>query len=822
VRVPPPGQLRLDRLALLEDVRERLGRSLPQYANAEDDPADPGWLLLEQSAWIAELLSEQLDKYPFSVVQHFVHMTGGHLRPSQPSVGVLAITAKQEGVLNLDPRRPSPWRFYSPQDEDNASIEFTPVESGVSVRLLNGESLCRLDNGELAVEDQDDDAEPMAMWRGAARASRLFAREFIRYEAVTTNADTLMKAINGAIERLEEKRIGWIHITAEKVAKERVAVVARVEPHRAFKAVVKGDWICPGGDLEGDWGTLDGSTWTPDVVVSDHPMLPPHLRGKAPLPGYEEGQIVIPDVPENCSALDVLVRKPTPIPESVVDAIWQTLVNLDSKLAPIRPSRATGFDEPTGDEQGAEPNWVAQALSAGVWADIEPGRGKSILHVSLTEPSKKEDPGSRFAVVYELPDLRRVPGVRVYGIGSDGKMRKDPSPLNRKWRLPGSPLPSGAAMPATVAYDVELEAGDLGYLVVAEGDPKGFMLNALMVSNMAPAFDGRNINIRRNVPLEVTLMYEDLVTPAVVDQLLEQPFPPDTAKILRDFSLAHFSVSDQDPIADWTGVKVDATDGGMVVNAPDRDGEYRTFRPGVQIKANWYRWTSGAAGNQPAGRITIFEHPSNVRPTILAAHNPVGTFFGADREDPEAAVERLFSPTMGTPVLPSDFERQIRLALGTRAKGWYVRVWTHAERSLVSSAMWPFGDATTPADPEVTRVEAALGKAGPETLFVVVGQHDAVLSDEDLDWARRVTRRYVRQLSRRLPALRDAIVTRFWPLKMVVDHIDDDLLTPTFRVGDMTGELEDPRGYSPTVLPPASILLNAAVVTVQEREEERL
>ena len=68
MRVPPPGLLKVDRGLLLQDVRERLAERIPHYANLDQDPTDPGWLLLEQAAWLVELLSEQLDAYPYAAV----------------------------------------------------------------------------------------------------------------------------------------------------------------------------------------------------------------------------------------------------------------------------------------------------------------------------------------------------------------------------------------------------------------------------------------------------------------------------------------------------------------------------------------------------------------------------------------------------------------------------------------------------------------------------------------------------------------------------------------------------------------------------------
>ena len=58
LRVPPPASLKLDREALLRDVRDRISERLPHYGpDTEPDPTDPGWILLEQSAWLVEILS---------------------------------------------------------------------------------------------------------------------------------------------------------------------------------------------------------------------------------------------------------------------------------------------------------------------------------------------------------------------------------------------------------------------------------------------------------------------------------------------------------------------------------------------------------------------------------------------------------------------------------------------------------------------------------------------------------------------------------------------------------------------------------------------
>ena len=63
MRVPPPGLLKLNRQDLLNDVRARLAEKYPDYADESDlDATDQAWIILEQAAWLVELLSEQLDQ----------------------------------------------------------------------------------------------------------------------------------------------------------------------------------------------------------------------------------------------------------------------------------------------------------------------------------------------------------------------------------------------------------------------------------------------------------------------------------------------------------------------------------------------------------------------------------------------------------------------------------------------------------------------------------------------------------------------------------------------------------------------------------------
>ena len=803
-------------------MRERLAIRIPHYGETEADPTDPGWLLLEQAAWLVEILSERLDDYPFTVVQQFVHMMGAHVRPAQPSVGVVLAQVQIEGTLKLNPRRPSPWRFFTPQDEDMDSVEFVPAESDVDLRQGHFLSLCEFASDELHLVGPDEaitGIDGHVMWRAERRRCKAFQYEKVEYVAVTNNAEGLIKALENAMEMLEERRIGWLKMEIEHRSKETVVLHAEIAPEGAFARVAPGG-IWMGGDLEGDWGTLDGSTWTPVVTIRNHPLLPPHLHNQFPLPGYEEGQILLTDVPENFPVAELLERKASPMPEQVIEAIWQTLGNQDARCHSIKPAVTTSFKK--WEPSDLEPSWVAAALASGIWSKLTRDQPKSVFHLALIGDSKRKG-HVRVAMVHKAADSDKIPRISVYPLKRDGSVDEVALDVREAWRLPVPPLPGDDVMPTVVAYDIEFHAEHGSLLIAASHKPAGAMLNALLVANIPSVNDGRVETITRNVPTQLSMLYEDILTRPVVTQLLEEPIPRSAADVLRKLSLCYFSVDGQDPIVDWEGVQVDPSEGTMTINAPDETGAFRTFRTGADINLEWYRRTDGASGNRKPNEIVLPEQPPSLVPKIDAVTNPLGTFFGADRESPKAAIDRLFGPGGATPVMASDWERLVRGALGSRGRGWFVRAWTYTERTLVSSAFWPFSSFTQEPDAEVNRVAARMAQSGPDTLLVVVGPQNGVLADEDLDWARRTIRRMVQRLNRRVPTMRDAIVTRFWPLTMEVTEETPELYPPVFDLQAMQGnKLSDPYGRLAEDRPKAMLLLNAAVTQVVMIEEEVL
>lgn len=818
MRVPPPGTLKLDRRTLLRDVRERLARRLPKYGAEEPDPTDPGWLLIEQAAWMVEILSEQLDRYPYQVVQHFVRMMGGGLRPAQPSVGAVLADCTRPGVMRQDAETPASWRFFTTQTETRDRVEFVPAEPRVAIRRGAVAGIARIEGGELYRAGQcaaAEGVEALACWRVAPSRSGAFDREEIRYLLVSDNLEGLLETVQGAVTQLQERHLGWLAVEAAST-EEHVVITARVEPGGAFARSAPGG-IWGGGDLRGDWGHLDGTDWTPPVTVIDHTQLPRYVRGVAPMPGEEEGTILLPGIPEQFPLERLLVREAAPLPATAVEAIWRTLTHIDTKLLPYKPVIQRRLGEL--DEDAGEPAWVTRALDGGLWDRLDTPVPQTVAHVQLA-PGSRGKGTARVGLVFDGDEAAELSSLRIYGETLAGRLSLEPLRQREAWRLP-CPRPHGeGGMWLLVALDVTLPEEMAGLLLTLQGEPTAVMLGPVLVTNMPAVFDGRRVTVKRNVPEGISLLFEDVVTPETIEQLAGEPLDDATLAMIRALPLARLGLDRGGDLRDWAGVDVDASEGLVTINAPDASGTMRTLRPGQEITLDWYRRTDGAIGDVEPGAIRMVEQNEGDDPRLVAVTNPLATFFGAGRETPEAAVDRLFAPQGGTPVLPADHERMVRQALGSRGEGWFVRCWTYAERSLIATALWPVHEPGTEPEAESARLLDDLAGAGPDTLLVALGPVDRAMTDEELDWARRVVQRQVRRLGERIPVLRHAIVTRFWPLTMSTDEAHADLVVPCFDLARMHGTLTDGQDRS-AAPPPAALLLNAAVMRTAVAREER-
>lgn len=791
MRINPPTSLRLDRAALLRDVAERLVAKRPDLAGRVGDHGDPAWMLLEQCAWMVERLSVQLDQYPLAALQSFVAALGAHRHPAVPALGAVVVQPAEAGVLQHPPDRPAPWRFFTVQTETRDMLEFALAELAAPVRPGAFASWCRIEGGELwevALPAEASGLGALSIRPGAPRRSAAFASERVRWRVPAANAEELKQVFDSAITTLAERRIGWLALRAEVVREDEVAVEAWIDLAAPFRRAAP-DGRAPGGDLEADWGTLDDSTWTPPVRITSNTALPPWARGAAPMPGPTEGTALIPGVPPAFPVESLLEPIAAPMPVAVVGAIWSTLINADTRLASLRPTRRRGL----AAEAPVVPGWAGAVLQSETWSKLASGGPRHALHLRLSGEG---------AVRVGLVG-RGLGPVEVLPIDEAGGLLAAPLRTREAWAL-DLPAERGGLSPL-VALDVEVPAGVRELLVMAAGALEAALLNPVLVWNAPVAPDGREVDIRRAVPEAVSLLSEDVVTPAVRERLLEQPLPARVNQLLRRLPLACFTPSDGPAIRDYAGVSVDASAGEVVFGAPDPAGVVRELRPGAVVRLDWVRRTDGAAGEVEPGAIRFVEQPPRTRPALVAVTNPLGTFYGAARESEAACRDRLFAPTSGPPVLPGDWEQILRAELGERGRGWVVRCWGHAERNLLSVGLWP------PGGDEAAALAEELEHAGPQRLLFVVGPPDRLLSDTELDHARRAAAAAVRRVRDRLPAVEQAIVARLWPLTLE-GASTEDLALPCHDLRALRGAvLRDPTGRTAPA-PAGTLLLNGAVV----------
>lgn len=818
MRVPPPNLLKIEKDSLLEDVRSKLSEKYPDYAAPEDgDATDPAWVILEQAAWLVDLLSGQLDQYPYSMVQEFVHLMGGQLSPAVPSLGVMIANPLEAGEITIDPQTTSPWRFFTLQTEELDIIEFTSIEPKVHLRPSSILSMVEVKNKELYLVGGPKSSSGIGAqeaWKTYQQRSRIFDEEWVRYDLTTSNAESLIETLEGAIASLEERKIGWLEFRVEQVSNIRVSVFARINLAKSF------EHFQPTGLSEGDvrahWGTLDNSTWTPPVRVASLPNLSPAIRGTEPMPGLRRGTILVPNVPDSFETKDLLERKSMPLKKDVVDSIWETLTHMDQKLATLTVSIARGV-EPSNDER--EPTWVSTVLNQGLWAEVVDRTELRFIHMRVGQPEPTSG-AFRVALVLKGVSEHNIPPIRVFGVDDNG-MERVPLRHNIAWKLRLPDPNAGQRMVLVVALDIQVAATHNEILVVTECDPISVLCNTVLVGNMPAVQDGRQIEIVRNIPEPVNLLYDDLVNKDVIDHLLRDNISRDVASLLKRLPLAHFPVQHSSSIVDFEGVWLDPTstvgEGALMrLNAPDGNGYHVPLRPGRVVDLDWYRRTDGEYGNVERGAIQIVEQPNGVEPNILEVFNPLDTFYGLGRENEQEAIDRMFNPSGRIAVLPTDWERLLRVSLGMRARGWVIRCWSHPERSLVSHDFWPPKTSETAVVTRKglqSRVDE-IYRSGADTMLVVVGATDRLISDSELDWARGLIEGLVRRQQQRLPLIKKVVVMKFWPLVLRTKD-QEEFPLPCFDIGERAGTLRLVGAEQEQEIPNKQLLLNGAIVDIE-------
>lgn len=814
MKLSAPGSLRLDRERLLQDVHDRLKERMPGLDASNPDPTDPGWLLMEQATWLAEQLSAELDRYPLSVLQQFLHLVGAEIEPAVPSLAVLSVVPREAGTMRVTRDRPADWRFFTPQTEDRDPIEFVLAEPEAPVAPMTARGIWWWDGTQLAeVTDADtnraDGAEGQVIQSGKPARSPAFDNERIDYRLIVTDPESALEQVNSAIAKLDEGNGAWLSLQAQRDGASGILIEARVTPNRALERAAGGS-TAPGGDLLVPWEPIEGSTWTPPVRFVASPRLPLRLRGAEPMPGPEDGTLLVKNLPANILLSNLFEAAAAPLPRPVIDGIWNAIRRRDARLGGLRPT-VTRTLEPTREGQPAP--WIRAVVSANAWAHLTGTTPRAFTYVELPAAPRTEMT-IRLALQWARP--ADTESMEVWALDGDG-ISEQPIPARESWTLPVPSLVDSQGLDHMQAVDIDVAPGQRGVLISTPQRPTAVLPNAIMVINAPLVPDGRDLVVERAVPEAASLLEEDIVGVEVMARLLRQPLGESSRAALSKLPLAHFTLPLGETIDDFSGIGLDEPAGRIVFNAPDHEGVVRDLRPNTVINLEWYRRTDGSVGEVEQGAIRYVEQAPSTRPHLTDCYNHAGAWFGSERETEIAARERMFSPTSDIPVVPGDWERAIRRELGARGRGWVVRCWGHTERSLLSGALWPLDNPDD--EPETCRFHDALANAGPEVLTVVLGPKHELLGMPELDAARRVVESLIQRVRRRVPTIQRAVVTRFWPLTLETQERASQPL-PCFSGPDLWGKgtLVGPQGRR---LEPsdASLMLNAAVVEVVEVTE---
>jgi hypothetical protein len=790
VRIPSPGPLRIDRQDLLRDARARLLEHLPDLQGATIDPTDPGWLLLEQAAWMVEQLSERLDDYPLAVLQQLLHLFGGQMQAAVPALGLVALRPQDAGVIRTSAAQPAPIRFFAPQNEVRDQIEFVPVEPATPVRPVGLVRLWDWD-GHSLFQAGSGDAE---VTTSAPERADQFHGETIAFDIVGVEGDEVASHLKGAVEKLQAGNVGWLKLDVTASAGgSRATLRAWVDPAAAFAESSPGG-LTDGEVLRGKWASLDDSTWTPSVAVSHHPSVPRRLHGMHLEPGRHDGVVLLHHVPPGIGLAELFERPAAPLPARLAEDIWLTLGRIEPRLTRLRPRIRRQLSEASAREVP----WLASVVRSARWGTLTRGGPCTLLELQLT--AERHGPPLRIAL---LTEPGAAPTAEVWTLQPDGTLGAAPTPLTPLWsmRMPGENGP-------VAVHVVELREaiGARALLLRTVCGTSGVLTNPMLVVNAPVIRDGRTITIRRAVPEPYALLEEDIVGPSELQRLQRRPFGTPVAGLLQQLPLSVFQVAEEDDIHAFSGVMLDARRGELRTNAPDSGGRLRDLAPGAEVTLAWYRRTDGEWGNVSTGAIRFVEQAPSARPRIRSASNPLPMVGGQDRESEKEARVRLFAPGGRSLSLPSDWERELRSLLGEG--DWRVRVWTHTERALVEVAFW------NPAEAPTRAIRAALDTAGPHTLLIAVGRSDRRPTPEELARATVLAEQLCTEARHRASPIRAVQVAALTPVWL--EGTADEVLFPTHDTHGLEGTLLDDEGRKVPV-PMDVLLLDAVVVGTRVR-----
>ena len=785
MRFPLPPSHRLSRDELLRHVRDDLRRRYPSFATVLDTPGDPGWMLLEQAAWVAEILSSSLDDHPRAVVSFLLALLGRELRPATPSVGVVSLQAS--AAVSLEPGAQAgvlPPRLYSPLTEGREQVEFALVERRIPLAPGRLTGIYRVLGGRMLGRQLTHDAFPKShvAWSGGERDMALLDREQLVYRLERKLDDVLRGVLDKLVQAFQPGNpaaVGWLRLSYRDRAGS-AEVIANLDPAAAFPA--EGAERRPS-----DWGRIHD--WRPE--------LQPTEAGRGlRIDTGADGEPVLRGCPDE-GAPEELVRSTEVAPADFPQQFWRRLRTLAGTagarlpLSPIVSRRAVAPAD--------TPNWLAQLPFQPFWAHVTDGSPMLSLDVAPLD----EGQSVRLGLVVEDFERSSAP-VALRVLASDGSLMG----LRPVWTIP-VPRPAAAGKGSATLAVFELdrahqrEGGSL--LLLAPPAPTRFLglfLNPALIINAPLVVDGRSVDVGLS-PDEVDLLFDDLLSREVLDTVGER-LPGDAARPLRrllaQLPLAHIDVQrggeQLEVLQDWAAFRLDASAGRAQFGVPGPDGRRRLL-PGSTLQLDWYRRTSGTLGNLAAGEIVDIEVDGDLGDVVLAVTNPVATHLGQAQETPAGAVYRMFGPERGAiPTVPSDLERTVREALGPEEGEWIVKVWTHAERMLLATSWWGAEHGPSWVVEAVAAARQRLDELGTGGLLVTLGDPEGGMDAAHFHSVAGAVRDRIRSVADRVPYIKDAAVVPFHPLRFEAGEDVDEELLPCFHptrlpvglVGDLDSE----------------------------------
>jgi hypothetical protein len=806
VRFPAPEPKTLKREELLLHVREELEKRYPNYAAVMDLPGDPGWMLLQQAAWMAEVASEVVAEQPRQVIEYLLALLGRELRPATPALGVVAL-AGSDGVITRDGAEQP--RIFAPTTSTRESIEFVLAEAEVPIAdarftgwydaasgRVRGRQLTRADfpASHVAVADDGEDLR-------LDRERIVFGIDRAPDDDVLVSVlDDLVEATNGN----GRSAIGWLELSWTPL-EEGVELIAEVIVARPF-----GD---DGAERRPrQWGRVGG--WRPELDAVEGVKdlrIEVDSTGRPVLRGCPTAR----PTPE-------LVWAREPAPSDFAQRLWDHFRASDPRFREQLPDSVPGRRETSG--QAGVPVWLAELRFSRQWSQVRRRVGP-MLSLRCRKPGG--DRRVRVALLFDssAPSFVPPPLEVLLERGATRRVHASWSAL--------LPRPTGMGPGAVHAATYELGRKDLRRMgqatvqVVATGATRGAvllgaLLNPALVLNAPLEHDGREVVIDQGTG-ELDLLWPDLVDRRVLDRLC-QGLPEATAgpmrTLLEELPVARLEVSQdqrrQAVLHDWSSMRLDPATGRAQWGVPGRTGRL-TLKPGQTVRVETYRRTSGARGNLREDEISQVEQGEDADPRIDAVTNPLPTHLGEDAETASQAVYRMFGPERGAlPVVPDDVERRAREALGPEEQHWTVRIWTHSERLLLETRLWGLDHGPEWVQKAGRAGLERLEELGPRGLLLVVGDPTAAVKVEDFHKVAARASRRIRAVGDRLPHFQDCVVLPFWPLTLHTEGDPPPAVLPSWRPGVLPdGALTGPSAKEPVVMErDFDLWLDAAVVSV--------